>query len=86
MTRRYRYDTGSIIDTQTGDVLTMRKATNQLNRQYNIMNVRKEHIHQIVHALRRELDKAKEDDNDALVASLTRIMNTRLDSRVDDYE
>ena len=38
MTDRYRYDTGSIIDTKEHKVLTVRQAVNRLNKQDALIN------------------------------------------------
>jgi len=34
---RYRYDTGSIIDQETGEILTTKQAVNRLNRQDTLL-------------------------------------------------
>ena len=41
---RYRYDTGSIIDQKNNEVLTVRQAVNQLNRQDGIIEAKKEAV------------------------------------------
>ena len=44
MTDRYRYDTGSIIDTKEHEVLTVRKAVNRLNKQDALIESKREAI------------------------------------------
>ena len=44
MTNRYRYDTGSIIDTKEHKVLTVRQAVNRLNRQDILIETKNEQI------------------------------------------
>ena len=34
---RYRYDTGCIIDQETGEILTTKQAVNRLNRQWTLL-------------------------------------------------
>ena len=41
---RYRIDTDCIIDQKTGEILTLRKAVNQLNRQDGIIEAKKEAV------------------------------------------
>ncbi len=42
--KRYRYDTGSIIDQKTGEILSERQAVNRLNRQDILIETKKEQI------------------------------------------
>ena len=41
---RYRIDTDCIIDQKTGEILTLRKAVNRLNRQDEIIEAKKEAV------------------------------------------
>lgn len=41
---RYRYDTGSIIDQKTGEILTERKAVNRLNRQDILIEAKRKEV------------------------------------------
>ena len=42
--KRYRYDTGSIIDQKTGEILSERQAVNRLNRQDVLIETKREQI------------------------------------------
>ena len=42
--KRYRYDTGSIIDQKTGEILSERQAVNRLNRQDILIETKREQI------------------------------------------
>ena len=42
--KRYRYDTGSIIDQKTGEILSERQAVNRLNRQNVLIETKREQI------------------------------------------
>ena len=44
MTNRYRYDTGSIIDTKEHKVLTVRQAVNRLNKQDALIETKRDTI------------------------------------------
>ena len=44
MTDRYRYDTGSIIDTKEHKVLTVRQAVNRLNKQDALIESKRDTI------------------------------------------
>ena len=37
---RYRYDTGSVIDQETGDILTEKQVVNRLNRQDSLIKIK----------------------------------------------
>ena len=41
---RYRIDTGSIIDQKTGEILTLRKAVNRLNRQDKLIEAKRKEV------------------------------------------
>lgn len=68
--RRYRYDTGSIIDQKTSEILTKRQAVNRLNRQDILLNKARKHTQAVIDALNDEIEKA---DTDELKQALIRI-------------
>ena len=73
---RYRYDTGSIIDQDTGDILTERQVVNRLNRQDALIKAKRKQVEAMVNVLNEEIEYA-EDVN--LKLALKRIAHRKLE-------
>ncbi len=72
---RYRYDTGCIIDQETGDILHGRKILHRLNRQDKLIKHKDKHLDAVLEQLQKEIDNSSGELHDALV----RIANTEID-------
>ena len=72
---RYRYDTGSIIDQKTGEILTERKTVNRLNRQDRRIKIKERHIDAMINQLNKEIENSTGELKQALI----RIANTELE-------
>ena len=71
--KRYRYDTGSIIDQKTGDILSERQAVNRLNRQDILIETKKEQIKFHVEGynqLKQTIEEAYKNERTALGRSV----------------
>ena len=60
MTDRYRYDTGSIIDTKEHEVLTVRQAVNRLNKQDALIESKREAVQFHVDGYNKVIQTIKE--------------------------
>ena len=67
MTNRYRYDTGSIIDQKTGEILTTRQTVIRLNRQEEIIKAKRE----VVQSYVEEYNQVKQTIKDAMETERT---------------
>ena len=74
MKHRYRYDTGSIIDQKTGEILTERRVLNRLNRQDKLIRIKERHIEAMTRQVQIEIDNADGELKQALI----RIANTEI--------
>lgn len=75
VSERYRYDTGRIIDQETGEILHGRKILLQLNKQDILIKHKDKHITALTEQFQKELDNSSGELRDALI----RIANTELD-------
>lgn len=73
--KRYRYDTGCIIDQETGDILHGRKILHRLNKQDTLIKHKDKHLDAVLEQFQKELDNSSGELRDALL----RIANTELD-------
>lgn len=73
--KRYRYDTGGIIDQENGDILHGRKILFRLNRQDTLIKHKDKHLDAVLEQLQKEIDNSSGELHDALV----RIANTEID-------
>lgn len=73
--KRYRYDTGCIIDQETGDILHGRKILHRLNKQDTLIKHKEKHLDAVLEQFQKELDNSSGELRDALI----RIANTELD-------
>ena len=72
---RYRYDTGCIIDQETGERLHGRKILLRLNKQDILIKHKDKHLDAVLEQFQKELDNSSGELRDALI----RIANTELD-------
>lgn len=72
---RYRYDTGSVIDQETGDILTEKQVVNRLNRQDSLIKIKT----RINEAMVDELNKQINNSEGELKQALVNVVNIRLD-------
>ena len=79
--KRYRYDTGSIIDQKTGEILSGRQAVNRLNRQDVLIETKKEQIKFHVEGynkLKQTIEEAYKTERTALGKSVLKQLKEQL--------
>lgn len=79
--KRYRYDTGSIIDQKTGEILSERQAVNRLNRQDVLIETKKEQIKFHVdgyNKLKQTIEEAYKTERTALGKSVLKQLKEQL--------
>ena len=77
---RYRYDTGSVIDQETGDILTEKQVVNRLNRQDRLIKIKT----RVNEAMVDELNKQINNSEGELKQALVNVANIRLDVNKND--